>query len=676
MRFGIGLRTPVAAPIAPTVTSSAPSTGNALFATTIVITGTGFTGATSVTVGGVSQSFTVDSPTQITTTAPIHAVGLVAVAVTTPAGTGSGNVYTYAILPGVTGTRTGGNAYVARSASTAAVVASGTTVYEDRGDGIREGVWTFPAITNDVDVDLSTWSLTGTMTETASVAGAPDGTATSYKLEDTDGAVGSKLTDSAAAGQRALSCWVRDASPTPSAAGAMIGINSNYDGASFGTGGTWRRVSSVAGQDSEGMALHPAGCTAPPFPIVSGAQTGAVEIWAPCSIAHPTNIFGYPSTCDVPAVEGASGAAVLAITDVDLTDSGALDYTVGGVSMAGSSELLATPRGDVYLFSGTSAEGVISLRHEQSGIFPSLILRVRGADVLSHGFLGYANGGEIIVRAWYRPASGTSGISVTQNGHTHVVTGTTTGGSLVATTVAHLGSLSGSSGHMNMMWRVLKKHTLADVPVFGTSGGVCAGIDGTTPEFIILGDSLTLSFPDESSGSYIYSAAQRRTRAGSEALSAGGIPLPTIEGIWDESPHKGASYVTAVLIEGGVNDIIVDEVSGAVALTRAQSLIDNIKAANPSAKIIVQKLSPCRGYLGETKYPHWVTYNDGVDSLTDVDEVIDSHVAALGAEGVEGPNYLAGAYDGGSDGLHFNSAGHAIHGLAQRAGLIAAGALV
>lgn len=54
--------------IVPSVTSISPTSGQA--GTTVVITGTGFTGASSVTFGGVSASFTVNSDTQITATAP------------------------------------------------------------------------------------------------------------------------------------------------------------------------------------------------------------------------------------------------------------------------------------------------------------------------------------------------------------------------------------------------------------------------------------------------------------------------------------------------------------------------------------------------------------------------------------------------------------------------------
>ncbi len=52
----------------------------------IVLTGTFFTGATSVTFLGTASSFVVDSPTQITATLPAHAAGSGDIVVTTPDG--------------------------------------------------------------------------------------------------------------------------------------------------------------------------------------------------------------------------------------------------------------------------------------------------------------------------------------------------------------------------------------------------------------------------------------------------------------------------------------------------------------------------------------------------------------------------------------------------------------
>ena len=68
------------------IVSFSPASGPA--GTSVVLTGTGFTGATSVKFNGVAASFTVNSATQITTAAPASAT-TGPITVTTPAGTGT-----------------------------------------------------------------------------------------------------------------------------------------------------------------------------------------------------------------------------------------------------------------------------------------------------------------------------------------------------------------------------------------------------------------------------------------------------------------------------------------------------------------------------------------------------------------------------------------------------------
>ncbi len=84
----------------PSITSVAPSIGSTAGSTTVIITGTNFTGATVVTFGGnTAKNVTVNSATQITATTPPGTVGAVDVVVTTPGGTVTSNDgFTYIIL--------------------------------------------------------------------------------------------------------------------------------------------------------------------------------------------------------------------------------------------------------------------------------------------------------------------------------------------------------------------------------------------------------------------------------------------------------------------------------------------------------------------------------------------------------------------------------------------------
>jgi hypothetical protein len=96
--------------IAPSITSLTPTIGTSAGGTTVVITGTGFTGVTGVNgvkFDGVNAtSYSVDSNTQITAVSPAHAVGIVDVVVTNPAGSSSivdADKYTYFLTPVING---------------------------------------------------------------------------------------------------------------------------------------------------------------------------------------------------------------------------------------------------------------------------------------------------------------------------------------------------------------------------------------------------------------------------------------------------------------------------------------------------------------------------------------------------------------------------------------------
>jgi hypothetical protein len=99
-RWGVNLLGSDAPPPPPSISSIVPSTGPLLGGTTVTITGTNFTGATSVTFGTVdATAFTVNSATQITATTPPQGTpGAVIVLVTVPGVTASlASGFTYTI---------------------------------------------------------------------------------------------------------------------------------------------------------------------------------------------------------------------------------------------------------------------------------------------------------------------------------------------------------------------------------------------------------------------------------------------------------------------------------------------------------------------------------------------------------------------------------------------------
>ncbi|MBT0768317.1 IPT/TIG domain-containing protein [Kineosporia sp. J2-2] len=84
---------------APVLTAVTPSRGPAAGGDTVTLSGVGLTGASAVTLGGTSVSFTVVSDTEITLTVPINGTGTAVFRVTTANGTSTDDVsYTYVPL--------------------------------------------------------------------------------------------------------------------------------------------------------------------------------------------------------------------------------------------------------------------------------------------------------------------------------------------------------------------------------------------------------------------------------------------------------------------------------------------------------------------------------------------------------------------------------------------------
>lgn len=560
---------------------------------------------------------------------------------------------------GVGAARTGGNAIVARGLSTAAVVAAGLPVYEDRGDGLTFGVWTFPGFTNDASTDFATWTATGTMVRTASVAGAPDGTATAYTINDTDAALASKLSVSLGNGQRSFSVWVRDNATAPTSPGALMGGGSV--GAGFGSGASWRRVSAVPTANNASLIVYPAGA-ATPGPTLTTAATGAVDVWMPSSVSFGLSP-SFIGTADYPAIVGTTGAATLQLKNMNLVDTGDLDFSVASVRMSGSVDLYSLA--DVYVFAGASPEGLIALRYTQTGgTSPSWILTVRGADVLTIPYAGFVVGDDVAFRVWYRISTGQAGIAMTINGCTRIVTAATTGSALADTYSAWIGSNLGVSGHSLALWQSWQARFKADVPI------------ALTPEFVILGDSIsTGSHWTNSPGANIYSkTTQRRTRPGVVSLGISGDVVSGQKGQWDASAYKGQTNVKAVIIQCGTNDIGLLHSSAATLIAAYQGLVNDIAAANPSARIFASGIAPRRASLSVPDYATWQSVNvaiggGGGTPITGVVPVM-SHVATMN----DGSDNLAAAYDSG-DGLHPNQLGRVVTGLAWRAALIAQGLL-
>jgi hypothetical protein len=84
----------------PTVTHISPAIGTTGGGTSVTITGTNFTGTTSVAIGGTAATIGTITDTTITATTPAGAAGPASIRVTTPGGTNAANtLFTYGLPP-------------------------------------------------------------------------------------------------------------------------------------------------------------------------------------------------------------------------------------------------------------------------------------------------------------------------------------------------------------------------------------------------------------------------------------------------------------------------------------------------------------------------------------------------------------------------------------------------
>jgi hypothetical protein len=184
--FGTAIVSP--APPAPAVSGISPNSGPEAGGTSVTITGTNFLGATDVDFGTTAATdVKVDSPTQITATAPAG-TGIRDVTVTTPSGTSAASradLYTYIPAPTVTGVspasgpEAGGTSVTITGTdlSGATAVDFGTTAATDvKVDSPTQITATAPAGTGSVDVTVATPSGTSATSDADQYSYVPDPT--------------------------------------------------------------------------------------------------------------------------------------------------------------------------------------------------------------------------------------------------------------------------------------------------------------------------------------------------------------------------------------------------------------------------------------------------------------------------------------------------------------------
>lgn len=369
----------------PTVSSVSPPSGPPGGGTTIVITGTNFTGATNVTIGGSNAtSYTVMSATSISATTPAHAAGAVDVVVTTPGGTATGtNLFTYVVATPPTissvappnGPVTGGTSItitgtnfagtnsvtVGGTAVTGFTVMSATTITATTaahaagvvdvvvtnadGSGTGTGLFTYLAPTP---------SISSVAPSSGPIAGGTTITITGTNFAGTTSVT---VGGSAVAAYTVMSATTITATTAARAAGVADVVVTNASGTATGTG-LFTYVDPTPTISGVAPATGPvAGGTAITITGTNFAGTTSVSIGGTAAAAF-TVVSGTTITATTPAHAAGAADVVVASPNGTATGTGLFTYNA--------------PTGDVILVVQGDADAAVSFASSTAALNLSL----------------------------------------------------------------------------------------------------------------------------------------------------------------------------------------------------------------------------------------------------------------------------------------------------------------
>ena len=333
------LAVPQESAAAPTVSNVSPATGTTAGGTSVTITGTGFTGATSVTIGGsAATAVTEVNDTTITATTPAGSAGTASVVVTTPAGTNAANtLFTYGNqAPVITGNGGGATAAISVAENTTAV----TTVTATDADAGQTQTFSISGGADSARFSIN--SSTGVLTfasapnyEVPTDGGADNVYEVTVRVADN----GSPVLDDT----QALSVTVTDVNDAP--------VITSGGSASFAENATGT-VYTATGSDPEGAALSytMGGTDAALFDInaASGAVTFKVSPnFEAAGDSGADNVYDITVTASDGGLSSAARTVAITVTNVNEAPS---------ITSGGSASFAENATGTVYTATGSDPE--------------------------------------------------------------------------------------------------------------------------------------------------------------------------------------------------------------------------------------------------------------------------------------------------------------------------------
>jgi hypothetical protein len=268
----------------PAITSFTPTRGNA--GAQVTIMGANLNGATNVTFGGISASFTVDSSTQVTATVPTGAA-TGKIIVNTPNGTAqSEGVFTVTTVPAISGFSPAGGGIGSSVTITGANFVSVTGVAFNGVSAVNPTVNSSTLITASVPAGATTGPISVT---------TANGTA-----------------QSAAAFMVVPAPAITAFTPASGSAGTLVTVNgNNFSGVTAVTFNGQSATSFSAGSASQLAATAPAGVTTGPIAVTTpgGTALSAVSFVATAAPANDNFAFAQVISGSAGTVTGNNVAA-------------------------------------------------------------------------------------------------------------------------------------------------------------------------------------------------------------------------------------------------------------------------------------------------------------------------------------------------------------------------------
>jgi hypothetical protein len=312
----------LSAPV-PAVSSLGTSTGTTGGGVSVAISGSGFTGLTAVLFGSVPATFTFNSDTSITATAPAQAAGVVDVTVTNPSGTSaivSADQFTYTPAPAPVLSSLSANSAPASGGNTITITGSnllGTTA-------VNFGTTPAASFTINSDTQL-------TVVVPPAAVGTIDMQITTYSGVSAPSLAPSTASRFSFTLVAAPAVTTRTPTSGSTAGGTSVSLTgTNFTGASAVLFGSVPATSFTVNSDTSITA------TAPPQPVGSGPVDIFVTTPTGTSPAVAVDQFTYVAAA-VPVVSGLSTntGSTAGGTSVTITGSGftsATSVTFAGVS--------------------------------------------------------------------------------------------------------------------------------------------------------------------------------------------------------------------------------------------------------------------------------------------------------------------------------------------------------